>query len=489
MMSIAIFQRPSESSAIARPNGSVRFATAASLVALSLTGCAMQGPYVAPAMNTEGTRLEPAPRPADDATVQGSTWWTALGDPAVDELAETALAANPTLDRAVAAVMEARAATGRSRSAQLPAINFEADAAKEWADTSSGQREGDQTTGDAGLSIAWEIDLFGRLRSRTTASARRLEARMADAEGARLSLIADVADGTLALRACDHSRGALESEIASRSHVLALTVERRDAGLDADIDVALSETGFATARTTLALRRQQCAELTNALVVLTGTSRETVAAVLAAAPDQPAAPPMPASLPAGLLASSPGVAAAEREVAASWADIEAARADRTPRLDLGAALAGQWLHALGSTTESAPGSLGASLITPLFDGGQGRATVSVAEARHEAALADLDMALRVAARDVENALAAGVSANTRIASAQDAVLAAQLTLQARETQRKAGAIGEFEIEDARRQLAAALDSLFAAFRDAGQAWISLVRSAGPAALLQETPES
>ncbi|MDY6922903.1 MAG: efflux transporter outer membrane subunit [Pseudomonadota bacterium] len=440
-------------------------------------------------MNAEGTRLEPTQPPAETAIGRGPVWWTALGDPAVNELAETALTANPTLDRAVAAVAEARAATGQDRAAQLPTLNFEASATKDWADTSSEQDGADQTSGDAGFSVGWEIDLFGRLRSRTTASARRLEARVADADGARLSLIADVADGTLALRACDHSRAALDSEIASRRHVLALTVERRDAGLDADIDVALSETGLATARTTLALRRQQCAELTNALVVLTGSSREAVSAVLADAPDQPVPPPLPVSLPAGVLASNPGVAAAEREVAASWADIEAARADRMPRLDLGAALAGQWLNALGSTTGSAPGSLGASLIAPLFDGGQGRAAASAAQARHEAALADLDMALRVAARDVENALAAGVSANTRIASAQDAYLAARRTLQAREAQRQAGAISEFEIEDARRQLAAALDSLIAAVRDAGQAWISLVRSAGPAVLIQENPES
>lgn len=488
-MSIVMSQPCSAPPRVARIKSRYRVPLAAGLVALSLPGCAMQGPYTAPAMSAEGTRLERTQPPAETVIGRGPVWWTALGDPAVDELAETALAANPTLDRAVAAVAEARAATGQDRAAQLPTVNFEASATRDWADTSSGQVGADQTSGDAGLSVGWEIDLFGRLRSRTIASARRFEARMADADGARLSLIADVAEGTLALRACDHSRAALDSEIASRSHVLALTVERRDAGLDADIDVALSETGLATARTTLALRRQQCAELTNALVVLTGSSREAVAAVLAGAPDQPVAPPLPASLPAGLLASSPGVAAAEREVAASWADIEAARADRMPRLDLGAALAGQWLHALGSTTETAPGSLGASLIAPLFDGGQGRATVSAAQARHAAALADLDMALRVAARDVENALAAGVSANMRIASAQDAYRAARVTLQAREAQRQAGAISEFEIEDARRQLAAALDSLIAAFRDAGQAWIALVRSAGPAVLLQETPES
>lgn len=449
----------------------------------------MQGPYTAPAMDVEGARLEPSHPPAETVIGRGPVWWTALGDRAVDELAETALAANPTLDRAVAAVAEARAATGQSRAAQSPTLSFEANATKDWEDTSSGRDEADQTSTDAGLSVGWEIDLFGRLRSRTTASKRRLEARIVDAEGARLSLIADVADATLALRACDHSRAALDAEIASRSHVLALTVERRDAGLDADIDVALAETGLATARTTLALRRQQCAELTNALVVLTGTSREAVAEVLAGAPDQPVPPPLPASLPAGVLASSPGVATAEREVAASWADIETARADRMPRLDLGAALAGQWLHALGSTAETAPGSLGAGLITPLFDGGQGRATVSAAQARHLAALADLDMALRVAARDAENALAAGVSANTRIASAKDALLAARMTLQAREAQRQAGAISKFEIEDARRQSAAALDSLIAAFRDAGQAWIALVRSTGPAVLLQETLKS
>src|SRR5690606_4755273 len=125
---------------------------------------------------------------------------------------------------------------------------------------------------------------------------------------------------------------------------------------------------------------------------------------------------------------------------------------------------------------------------PLFDGGAGAASVAGGEARYAAAVADLDAALRLAARDVENALAARRSAQNRQISGDRAVAAAEAVLAAREAQWRAGAVSQFEVEEARRQLAAARDSQIAASRDAAQAWVALVRAAGPN-FLQEDPPS
>lgn len=451
----------------------------ATAIAPMLTGCALQGPYLAPPVADDGTRLASAP-----ATLAEPEWWAGLRDPAVDELVGRSLASHPSLDRALAVVGEARAASRASRAARLPALGLEAGATRERIDPASGSGT-DQTSASAGFSLAWEIDLFQRLASINAAGARRLEGRIADAAAVRLSLAAEAADAALGLRACNRSMIALQSDILSRQTVLALTRRRRDAGLDADVEVALAETGLETARTALAFRRQECAGLTNALVALTGASREAVAAVLAAAPDQPAAPPAPDRLPARILLRHPGVAAAERDAAAAWSDIAAARAERMPRLNLGAALTGQWIRALGVTTESQLNVLDLSLAAPLFDGGRGAAGVEGAEARYAAAVADLDIALRGAAREVEDALAASASARVREVSARDAMNAAGFTLRAREAQWRAGAVSQFEVEEARRQFVVAEDSFIAASRDAAQAWVALVRAAGPAILLEE----
>lgn len=229
--------------------------------------------------------------------------------------------------------------------------------------------------------------------------------------------------------------------------------------------------------------------LTNVLVLLTGASPDTIGAALQASPDQPQLPVWPSALPARSLTASPGVAAAERGVAAAWADIGAARAKRMPRLDLSAALTGDWVNALGSSTDSLLGVLGASLKLPMFDGGAGAATVDASEARYRAAVAELDAALRDATRGVQDALVAGESALSRQASAQRAVAAAAFTLDAREAQWRAGTVSQFEVEDARRQLAVAQDSAIAASRDAAQAWVALARAAGPQFPLQDLPSS
>ena len=61
-------------------------------IAPLLTGCALQGPYIAPPVADDGTRLASAP-----TTLADPGWWAALQDPAVDELVDRSLASHPSL--------------------------------------------------------------------------------------------------------------------------------------------------------------------------------------------------------------------------------------------------------------------------------------------------------------------------------------------------------------------------------------------------------
>ncbi|MFC7379170.1 efflux transporter outer membrane subunit [Brevundimonas sp. GCM10030266] len=450
-----------------------------------LAGCALQGPYTPPATVDDNSRLAPM-APLAPPLAPGAAWWKTLDDPAVDRLVEQALVANPDLDRAVALIAEARALAGSAAAAQSPSVTFEGGVSGESTRPASTSGGGSRTVGTAGLAVAWELDVFGRVRGEVEASRNRLDARVAEAEAVRLALIADVADGVTGLRACRTSLEALSLDIASRRTVLDLTRARREAGFDADLDVLLARTGLANAETARALRLQECDGLVNALVLLTGAEAATVLDILEAAPFQPPALPPPVRLPGAVLRSSPSVVAAERAAEAAWADIGVARAERWPRIDLTAVLTGQWLNALGTTTESGTGTAGLGLVLPIFDGGRGAAAVAGGEARYAAALADLDRALRLSARDVRNALSAAASARSRELSALDADAAAAATVRAREAQWRAGAISQFELEAARQQAFVARDSVITAGRDAARSWVALVRAAGPDLLLSES---
>lgn len=457
---------------------------------LTLGGCALQPLYEKPDLQAPAAWSVPTTLVTGPSVAGGDGWWRALGDPAIDALADAAFADSPTLAQAVARVDEARSTLGSNAAARGPALSVSAGVARAQSQNTSG-RSSDTTvlgtSANVGPRLSWEVDLFGRVGQSVEAAQSRLDARTADAASARLTLGADIANGVLSLRACDHARRVLEEDIASREKTLALTRLRLQTGFAAPVDEARAVSGIASSRTSLASQSEQCTRQVNALVTLSGKDARMVRELVNPVTAMPRAPAAAPELPATVLALHPGVVSAERESAAAYADVGVARANRLPRLDLAAALTGNWIRAAGSTLDFVTWSIGPSLSGTLFDNGAGAANVSAAEARYRRAVANLQGTLRTSVQDVENALAAQASAQARTASTTESVTAARTTLTAAEAQWRAGAISLFELEDSRRQFASAQDAEISARRDQAQAWVSLVKATGGA--LHQTPES
>jgi outer membrane protein TolC len=192
----------------------------------------------------------------------------------------------------------------------------------------------------------------------------------------------------------------------------------------------------------------------------------------------PTPPAMQAELPATVLRNHPSLVSAERSLAAAWSDIAVAKAQRLPAINLGAALSGQWLHALGTSINFTNWSAGPALSVPLFDGGAGAANVDAATGRYREAAATLQANLRTVVQNVEDALAFQTSAEERVKSSLDAVDAAQRSFRASQAQWRAGSISMFELEDVRRQRQTAQENFIAAKRDQGQAWVNLMQATG-----------
>ena len=465
--------------------------------------CTLQPPYLPP----------PVPAPSawsralavsGLASADNPSWWTALGDSAIDELVPFALAGSPGVAEAVARVDAARAALDAASAQGKPSLNLAAGIGR--ARVQDGAAA---TFATASLGLSWEIDLFGRVRNTVAAARHLLDADTALAGLARLSLQAGVTDAVLGLRGCLRERDVLADTIASLDTTLAITLRRLKAGAIAPVDLARGRAAHASARTALALREQQCGLRLNHLAVLTGREGWTLLPMVAAdnadyadnaekadkadkadrrAPSVSALPAaLPPGLPAAVLARHPLVLAAHAELAAAWAQTGVARAQRYPRLDLGAALSGEWLRAGGKTAGDSAWQAGPGLALPLFDGGRAAAGVAASEARYRAAHARLTATVRASARDVENALGASVSATQRIDSARDALQAARTMFDATEAQWRAGAVSLFILEDARRQFSAARLDAIAARQDAGQAWVALILACGHTNITPERP--
>jgi NodT family efflux transporter outer membrane factor (OMF) lipoprotein len=483
-------------------------ALSSTAAALLLSACATQPDYRNPAMSLPTEWINDAGRISGAANLddaQREVWWTELHDPAIDALVGAALTDNPTLAEAAARVDQAKAIFAVERAQRSPRTDVTASSARErfgingsTANTGATTTAWQSTTA-IGPSLSWEIDLWGRIRENTLAAHRRLQARDADARDARLSIAAQVASGVLSLRACNLLLTIRDADIASRENELLIIRTRVRLGTLPPVDVAAAESNLATVRIDRIAQEEECLRAVSALVAVSGRPAPEVQSLVAGpvtpgsnddlAEQMPSAPTIVPDLPATVLLTHPLVVAAEREVAARWAEIAVARAERLPRLDLTAVLTGQWIRAFGSTDSFITGSAGLGVSAPLFDGGVGAAEVVRADASYREAVATWDATIRQAVRDIEDGLAAQDSAVRRSEVSRSALSAARSTLRANESRRRAGSIGAYELEESRRQLNRAQESAIVAARDRAQAWIELVRRSSSAVEASGAAES
>jgi outer membrane protein, multidrug efflux system len=461
------------------------------LVCIGLTtvmsGCTLQPDYSTPAlaMPEHWPDAQGATRTSGSDDSIPDRWWTALHDPAIDTLTAAALGDSPTVDEVVARTDEARAGLRGFGAARFPSIQANASAARQQGAAAVPGGTELSSVGNAGLGMSYELDVFGRVRESVRAAGNRVAARSAEVESARLTLVSQVADGVVSLRACAFSQRVRALDIESRTQVLDLTRRRVAAGVDARVEESRAMNSLASARTEAALLNQECEQQTHALHALTGVNSVEVLVFGASGeapestqPFMPVSPAVSLPLPATVLAHHPDLVAADRDAAAAWSDIGVARAARLPRIDLGAVLTGNWVRAAGSTLDFTTWSVGPTLAAPLFDGGAGASNVDANEARYRAAVARLRQTVRRVVQDVERALAFEDSARVRVSSAQEALGAARDTFLVTERRWIAGATNLFELEDARRQRSAAEDAAIAATRDHVQAWIALMKAIG-----------
>lgn len=440
-----------------------------------LGACALQPdhPPSAVAVATAWTNAPPAP-----ATSTADGWWTVLNDAGLDQLVAAGLDDNPTLAQAAARLDQARAALVVQDAARRPTLSANAAAQSARDRVGAGEAAISQSSASIGLGLAWELDLWGRVRQGVAAARYRLAASEAEAQAARLSVIGEIVDAALALRACEAILTLRDADIASRRTELDVTQARLAAGGVPPVTIATARGDLAAARNARIAQDEACQRQVNALAALTGMEGPEIRRRLP--PDAPitAPPPFAPALPATVLLGHSTVIAAQREVEARWSEIGVARAERLPRVDLAAALGGQWLQALGSSASSGVRSAGLSLAFPLLDGGAGAARVRGAQARYGEAASGLTLTVRALARDVEDALTAEQSAQARLDVSRDALTASTYALRANEARWRAGAIAQVELEASRRQYNQAQESAVTAAADRARAWALLVRTTG-----------
>jgi multidrug efflux system outer membrane protein len=472
-----------------------------------LAGCSLQRDYRTPTL--AGAMPWSVPQAANGSASPGQ-WWLVLGDPAIDALIDSSVRDNPTLAQAVAKMDEARANVTVNRADELPSLTATASGTESYSKSSgggngigggaaiatTGQIPGYSRISQVEPSLSWELDLFGRIRSSVTEAKETLNARTADAASTRLSLGIDIANGVIDLRGCNYTAQVDGETVDSYKNTLNVVHRKNVAGFSSPVDESSAARDVATSGNTLATQQETCAEDMNALVALTGRDKAAIAALLAqplpmVAGDEtarfiPQPPQATPRLPATVLLRHPSIISADRDAAAAWAEIGVYKADRYPRIDLDAALTGEWLTFAGSTISSSGWSLGPTITGTLFDAGKAAANVDAAEARYRQSAANLQETVRTIVKEVENALARQHSASLRIQLSRQSVQAAAISLKGAEAQWKAGTNSLLDLEDARRQYATAQDNLINAAHDRTEAWTALVSATANSLTLSQS---
>jgi outer membrane protein, multidrug efflux system len=359
-------------------------------------------------------------------------WWEGFGDPVLSELVRDALRNNLDVRIAAARVDIFLGALATTRSSLFPQIaispafpvqaarqrgsriatpqKIPADAAVEYA------------TYQAGLSAAWEIDLWGKVRRQTEAATADVFASEDARRGVVLSVAAATASGYIALRDLDQQLDIARETARSRGDSLELFQKRFAGGVVSQLELSQATSEFESALSTIPVIETDIALQEQALSQLLGRNPGHIPRGKTI--DQLKPIVIPAGLPSELLERRPDIRQAEQQLVAANAQIGAAKALYFPSISL-TGLFGAVSTALGDlfTGPARTWSFAAGLTAPVFNAGAIAGQVQQAEAGQRLALANYSKTIQAAFGDVENALITAEKARATQAALQRTVAA------------------------------------------------------------------
>ena len=405
-------------------------------LALGLGGCANFAGIGPQARMTEPQALglgSPVAKAAPAVpTVASPTWWARFGDAQLDALVQQALQNHPTLRIAQARVARAQALTDTIASTELPNVNGSVDATRQRFSANSiyppPLAGGVYETANAQITAGYEFDLFGKNRAALDAALGQVRAAQAEAQAAELLLATQVTRSYFTLLRISALQALAQRNLAQREQLLALVQSRLAAGLDSPTELRNSEASLPEIRQYAESLREQAALARNALAALTGQPlglQDLKAGTLAQIKPQAA----PQAVPLDLLANRPDVAAARARVEAALSDVEVAKAQFYPNINL-VAFAG--LNSIGFGNISKAGSeqwgVGPAIRLPIFDGGRLRAQLKGRAADVDVAIESYNALVIEAVREVADQIST-LQSIARQSQEQQSAFASAQTLQ------------------------------------------------------------
>ncbi|SOU06648.1 efflux transporter outer membrane subunit [Xanthomonas arboricola] len=401
----------------------IRMTLTAIAVAGVLSGCTLMPRYARPdapvperfagtELSTASTSTDAA-SPAQAIDIANIGWRQVFTDPALQQVIALALENNRDLRVAALNIEVARAQYRVERAALLPAVQGTGTANN--ARTPSelaipGQPQVFRTySANIGVS-AYELDLFGRVRSLKEQALQQFLSTAEARRSTHISLVAEVATAYLTLAADQQLLQLAQSTLSSQGDSYRLQQRSFELGVASQLSLRQAQTTVESARVDVERYTAQVAQDRNALVLLVGT--QVPAGLLpqalpdGASVDGNVLASVPAGLPSQLLQRRPDILEAERNLRAANANIGAARAAFFPSISLTAST-GSSSSSLSNLFDSGTRawSFVPTLTLPIFNAGRNRANLDMAKANRDIEVAQYEKAIQSAFREVSDALA------------------------------------------------------------------------------------
>jgi len=447
------------------------------LLAALLTGCPV-GPNFQPPHPTMPENYRAALTPAEAQSFATLPWWEVFHDETLRDLIEEALANNYDLKTAVARVESAQHQVGVTRSPLFPQVGYQGGAGRQKVFT--GVTPENQTIDVflGSFNLAWEIDVWGRVRRATEASEATLYATDDVRRGVVLSLVSGVAQAYFGLQELDLTLTIARETTQSFDDTVALFTRRFKGGVDSLLSVERALAARDQAAALIPATEQQIIVQENLICTLLGRPPGPIPR--AEIMTQEAVPPKtPPGLPSDLLQRRPDVLQAEQQIAAANATVGVTVANFFPRIGMTTFYGGQ-----SSEIENIVKGKGTiwgisgSVLGPLFQGGQLTESYRAAVADWEATKQRYEQTVITALAEVSNALIAQQKLEQVRTEQASQVEALQESVRLALLRYEGGLASYFEVLEAEQQLFPAQLNLAQTDRDRLLAVVQLYAALG-----------
>ena len=420
------------------------------IAALQLTGCVVGPKYHPPAVPAPPAYKEVGdwkPAQPNDQNL-GGAWWKIFHDPQLDDLELQVKVSNQSLRAAEAQYQQSRAVLRYYRADYYPTVTAGPSATRTRVSanspTSTILRGVSYNDFVLPFDVSYQADVWGRVRKNVESYREQAQASAADLATVNLSMHADLALDYFEARSLDAEEQLLNSTVTQYEQALELNESRFQGGIASDVEVEQAKTQLQTTRAAAIDVGVLRAQYEHAVAILLGKPP----AEFSLPPLPLTAPPphVPISVPSELLERRPDIAAAERRVASSNAQIGVAKSAYYPLINLGAT--GGFESSAISTLINGPSglwSIGLSAVGTVFDVGRRRSLNDQARAAYDYQVAAYRESVLTGFQQVEDNLAAVRILENEAKVQDEAVVAAQRSLDLSVTRYKGGVTSYLEV--------------------------------------------